>query len=39
MICEICGESTDNIDSICDDCKLSILYTDGIPPDIEDFEC
>lgn len=33
MICKICGvNETDNPDSICDDCKLSIINDEDIPP-------
>ena len=33
MICKICGvNETDNPDGICDDCKFSMIGTDGIPP-------
>jgi len=33
MICSICGViQTDNPDGICDDCKLSIISSDDIPP-------
>jgi len=33
MICKICGvNETDNPDEICDDCKFSMISTDGIPP-------
>ena len=33
MICKICGENvTDNPDGICDDCKVSIISNDDIPP-------
>ncbi|MEA2055193.1 MAG: hypothetical protein U9O96_08865 [Candidatus Thermoplasmatota archaeon] len=34
VICCICGvNETTNPDGICDDCKLSIAFTKGIPPD------
>ena len=33
MICKICGvNETDNPDDICDDCKVSIISNDDIPP-------
>ena len=33
MICKICGmNETDNPDGICDDCKVSIISADDIPP-------
>ena len=33
MICKICGvNETDNPDGICDDCKVSIISNEGIPP-------
>jgi NMD protein affecting ribosome stability and mRNA decay len=38
MICKICGvNETDNPDGICDDCKASIVHTEGLPPDVDDF--
>lgn len=39
MKCEICGDYTDNIDNICDNCKASIILNDSIEPNEEDFEC
>jgi len=35
--CKLCGEPTDNADGICDDCKLSIVHTKDLPPDMVDF--
>ncbi len=36
MICKICGvEETDNPDGICNDCKLSIIGSEDIPPYIQ----
>jgi len=33
MICKICDiNETDNPDGICDDCKVSIISDDDIPP-------
>ena len=33
MICKICGVTeTDTPDQICDDCKVSIINNDDIPP-------
>lgn len=33
MLCKICGvNETDNPDSICDDCKFSIISNGDIPP-------
>jgi len=33
MICKICGvNETDNPDGICDDCEMSIISNDDIPP-------
>jgi NMD protein affecting ribosome stability and mRNA decay len=33
MICKICGHNeTDTPDGICDDCKLSIISDNDIPP-------
>ena len=33
MICKICGvNETDNPDDICDDCKVTIIRDDDIPP-------
>ena len=38
VCCVICGvNETSNPDKICDECKLSIVFTKGIPPDLEDF--
>ena len=38
MICKICGvNETDNPDGICDDCKVSIISDEDIPPNEEDF--
>ena len=38
IICKICGvNETDNPDGICDDCKFSIISSDDIPPNDEDF--
>ncbi len=35
MNCKICGvEETDNPDEICDDCTVSIISDDSIPPNI-----
>lgn len=35
MICKICNmNETDNPDSICDDCKVSIISDEDIPPNI-----
>jgi len=35
MICKLRGtEETDNPDSICDDCKFSIISNDDISPNI-----
>jgi hypothetical protein len=35
MICKICGvNETGNPDCICDDCKVSIINNDDIPPTI-----
>ena len=37
MLCKLCGvNETDNPDGICDDCKVSIVHTEDIPPDAED---
>jgi hypothetical protein len=43
-ICAICGDvidddECDEVDGeiVCDDCKASIIHTDGIFPDLEDF--
>lgn len=36
MKCSICGEETDNISGICDDCKASILLNQDIPPNVDD---
>ena len=36
MICKICGEEvTDNPGGICDDCKLSMISNEDIPPYIQ----
>jgi len=36
MICKICGdEETSNPDKICNDCRVSIFWGDGIPPDVD----
>ena len=33
MLCKICGvNETENPDGICDDCKVSIITDDDIPP-------
>jgi len=33
MICKICGvNETNNPDKICDDCKMSMISSDGVPP-------
>jgi hypothetical protein len=38
MLCELCGvNETDNPDGICDDCKVSIIINDKIPPNNECF--
>jgi len=35
-VCENCGiEETDNPDGICDDCKVSIISNDDIPPNVQ----
>jgi len=35
MICEICGvNETDNPDGICDNCRVSIISSDEIPPNL-----
>ena len=37
-ICKICGvEETDNPSGICDDCEASIVLTEDILPNEEDF--
>ena len=34
-ICKICFDNeTDNPDEICDDCKVSIISDDDIPPNL-----
>lgn len=34
-ICKICGDNeTDNPNSICDDCNVSIISNDDIPPNM-----
>lgn len=39
MVCKICGiNETDNPDEICDDCKLSILHTEEMPPNLNDLQ-
>jgi len=36
VICKICGvNETDNPDEICDDCKVSIISDEDIPPNID----
>ena len=33
LICKICGiNETDNSDEICDDCKVSIISNEDVPP-------
>ena len=33
VVCKICGfNETDNPDGVCDDCKVSIICNDDIPP-------
>jgi hypothetical protein len=35
MICNVCGfNETDNPSGICDDCEMSIISNDGVPPNI-----
>jgi len=31
MICRICGGETDNHNSICDECKFSVINLDEFP--------
>jgi hypothetical protein len=38
--CIICGQSlsqNEEVEGICNDCKVSTIYTDGILPEIEDY--
>jgi len=36
--CEVCNTELEEWeDGICDNCKASIIYTENIYPDIEDF--
>jgi DNA-directed RNA polymerase subunit RPC12/RpoP len=38
--CVICGQSLSQIEElegICDDCRVSIIYAEGLSPDIEDY--
>jgi len=36
--CEICGDELDDDEiDICDNCKLSIVHTNGMEPNIDDF--
>jgi len=32
MKCSICGDETDNLDEICDNCKMCIVEDKNIPP-------
>jgi len=40
VICSICNTNpTTNLDGICDDCKVSILINEDLPPNLEDLGC